>query len=266
MSTEPTPSRRSRGELRELVVSAAIDLIRTEGLGVVSTTLTYQRVFEHLEATKGIRVTRASVHERIWDSQLGFQTDVLAAVDPWNTASPAATLDPAFDVFERTSDWPPLDRMREMTRVAADLTQVASEADPLYYSWVGMTMSLAKDPSVDFDSEAVIADSVGQANKEILSRVMDILRTLGGALGVRPKTDLFQNSEDGWLLLVMLGTSLSEGATVRTRFSADELPNVWLATGQEGELQEWTAFAVGYWALLQAFIEIDPEVHPDLVD
>ena len=51
MDGEPTARRRSRAELRELVMTAALDLLRTEGLGAVPMTLTYQRVFDHLEAT-----------------------------------------------------------------------------------------------------------------------------------------------------------------------------------------------------------------------
>jgi hypothetical protein len=78
MDGEPTARRRSRAELRELVMTAALDLLRTEGLGAVPMTLTYQRVFDHLEATTGVRVTRASVHERIWESQEAFRAEVLA--------------------------------------------------------------------------------------------------------------------------------------------------------------------------------------------
>lgn len=265
MSTEPTPSRRSRSELRELVVSAAIDLIRTEGLGVVSTTLTYQRVFEHLEATKGIRVTRASVHERIWDSQSDFQNAVLLRANHWETTT-GETLDHALEAFARTDGLSPWLRLREMTRVSATHALAAAESDPLYYSWVGATMSMAKDSNVDAAKMRDLADATAAAYAEIDDRIIGLLVSLANVLGFRPKANLFRDPDSGLQLIARLGVALSEGASVRTRFDPRQLPDRILPTGPDGEDQTWSEFALGYWALLQAFIEIDPEVHPDLVD
>jgi len=264
MTDHPT-SRRSRSELRELVMDAAIDLIRREGLGAVSTTLTYQRVFDHLEETRGIRVTRASVHERIWNSQEEFRTAALIEARPWATSA-EVTVEPALAVFAETEGMDPLNRMREMTRIAASVTQLSADEDPLYYSWVGMTMAMAKDPAADPTERATLEQAVAESYAEITASVMDVLRVLSVAIGVRPRADLFHSAEDGWRLLVKLGTALSEGSTVRTRFDPEEMPDVYLRTGPNGELQKWSAFAAGYWALLQTFLEVDPETHPDLVD
>jgi hypothetical protein len=262
MSAQPVPTRRSRDELRELVMSAALELIRSEGLGAVSTTLTYQKVFDHLEKTHGIRVTRASVHERIWSSQDDFRLDALIEARPWTTTA-EITVEPALEVFVQTEGMAALDRMKEMTRVAAELTQLAADQDPLYYSWVGMTMTMAKDPSIRPDHREVLEAAVSDAYAQITSSVMSVLRVLGEALGLRPRLDLFDSADDGWTVIVKLGTALSEGVTVRTRLSETELPPLMLATGPNGEFQKWSAFAAGYWALLQTFLEIDPEAHPD---
>jgi hypothetical protein len=264
MKDQPT-TRRTRGELRELVMNAATDLIRREGLGAVSTTLTYQRVFDHLEETQGIRVTRASVHERIWNSQEEFRTAVLIEARPWATTA-EVTVEPALEVFAETEGMDPLDRMREMTRVAASVSQLSADEDPLYYSWVGMTMTMAKDPAADPKERATLERAVADAYAEINASVMEVLRVLSVAVGVRPRTDLFPSAEHGWRLLVKLGTALSEGSTVRTRFDPGEMPDEYMKTGPNGELQKWSAFAAGYWALLQTFLEVDPEVHPDLTD
>ena len=76
-----TPARRTRDETRRLVLEAAVDLVRRDGLGAEPTTITYQKVFDHLEETKGVRITRASVHERIWENQREFQFDVILAAN-----------------------------------------------------------------------------------------------------------------------------------------------------------------------------------------
>ena len=198
MSEPPVSSRRSRDELRDLVMSAALELIRTEGLGAVSTTLTYQRVFDHLEETQGIRVTRASVHERIWNSQEEFRLDALIEARPWAT-TPEITVEPALEVFAVTNRLGPLDRMREMTRVAAEVTQLTADRDPLYYSWVGMTMAMAKDPSICVAHRRILESAVADAYSEITATVMKVLRVLAEALGLRPRAGSSDWQETGWM-------------------------------------------------------------------
>ena len=210
--TRPT-KRRSREELRDLVLGAALDLIRAEGLGVEPTTVTYQRVFDHLEEREGVRVTRASVHERIWDSQEHFQHDVLLRASLSESGIPATT-DVAIETYERTVGLDSVARMMEMTRSAAP------------------------------------------AN-------LALLRSIGSAIGMRPRRDLFPAGVDGFEVIAQLGIALSEGISVRTRFDKGELPDVELRTGPDGELQSWTAFAAGYWALLNTFLEVDPDAHRD---
>ena len=68
--------RRSRKELRRLLVEAGTELLLEEGLGTGAEHLTFKRVFERLESTTGVRVTNASVIGRIWDSQDDFQTGI----------------------------------------------------------------------------------------------------------------------------------------------------------------------------------------------
>ncbi|MBV8462367.1 MAG: hypothetical protein JO368_03680, partial [Acidimicrobiales bacterium] len=72
--------RRSREELRELLVNAGVELLIDEGLGSGAGHLTFKRVFEWLEQNAGVRVTNASVIGRIWDNQSDYQTDVLVAI------------------------------------------------------------------------------------------------------------------------------------------------------------------------------------------
>lgn len=261
---QPTP-RRTRAQLKTLVLEAAADLLRSEGLRAVPSSITYQRVFQYLADSKGIRITRGSVHERIWQSQEEFQLEALARVDPWNIAQNDSVLAPALAEFERTAGAHPFDRMMAMIRVAAPSTQTASETDPLYYAWVGMTMMLARELEPGDAQTERVAAAVRRANRETIERVGVAIRVLGETLGVRPRSDLFEEQEEGWRLVLQLGASLSEGATVRTRFDPGELPDVVMRTGPDGEAQEWTAFAAGYWALLHTFLEIDPEAHPDLV-
>ncbi len=64
--------------IRDLVVQAGLDVIDRDGLGLRAEAITYSKVFAYIEDEYGIRVTRGSVHERIWANQDEFRYDVLA--------------------------------------------------------------------------------------------------------------------------------------------------------------------------------------------
>lgn len=73
-------TRRSRDELRQLMVDAGCELLSQRGLAFDPPNLTYANVFAHIEQTHGILLHRSQVHGRIWDSQDHFRVDVVTAV------------------------------------------------------------------------------------------------------------------------------------------------------------------------------------------
>ena len=74
------PRRRTRAELRALLLDAGVEVLLEEGLGTGAEHLTFKRVFDRVAATSGFRVTNASVIGRIWDNQAEFQSAVLTSV------------------------------------------------------------------------------------------------------------------------------------------------------------------------------------------
>lgn len=262
MSRSP---RRSREETRELVLGAALELVRSRGLGVEPMTLTYQQVFDHLEATRGVRVTRASVHERLWASQEEFQLDVILRVSSMDTGLDAA-VEVAAESIARTANAHPLDRLRDLGRTAPNAVLRIASQDPLFYSWVGYTLSIAKDASTPATKRARLAEQASREYADAEKRGADLVRLLSGAIGVRPIRSLFNSDDEGFQTIARLGLTLAEGAIVRMRFEEDELPNIVLKTGPDGEEQTWTAFAAGYWALLNTFLEVDPDADTTTTD
>ncbi len=69
-------SRRTRSELRELMIEAGCELVRRRGLAFDPPSLTYANVFSHIEQTRGFRLHRSQVHGRIWESQDHYRIDV----------------------------------------------------------------------------------------------------------------------------------------------------------------------------------------------
>ena len=78
--SEPAPTRRSRSEIRALMMEAGQAILVEQGLGVGAQDLTFKRVFDRVAATHGIRLTNASVIRRAWENQAEFQDDVLLSV------------------------------------------------------------------------------------------------------------------------------------------------------------------------------------------
>ena len=76
---EAKPSRRSRSQLRELVLTAAVELLFRDGAQLRPDLLTYSTVLKHLQDVQGVTVNRSSIHPRIWTSNEAFRLDVLAA-------------------------------------------------------------------------------------------------------------------------------------------------------------------------------------------
>jgi hypothetical protein len=85
--TDTTPkTRRSRAELEELMIEGGVAVLDDHGVEVQISSVTYARVFEHLERTAGIKVTYGSVHERIWDSIQAFQLAVIERSALWESS------------------------------------------------------------------------------------------------------------------------------------------------------------------------------------
>lgn len=70
-------SRRPRGQLRKLVLTAAVELLYRDGPNLKPDLLSYASVFGHLRETRGFTVHRSSVHGRIWANNDEYRTEVL---------------------------------------------------------------------------------------------------------------------------------------------------------------------------------------------
>jgi hypothetical protein len=80
-------TRRSRAELKELMIEGGTEVLRELGVETQLSSVSYAKVFEHLERTRGVRVTYGSVHERIWNSLQEYQLSVIERAGVWDHAA-----------------------------------------------------------------------------------------------------------------------------------------------------------------------------------
>ena len=76
---QPGP-RRSKEEIRSLLMAAGRALLDEDGLGVVAGDLPFKRALDRVASDTGVRLTNASVIRRVWENQADYRTDVLAAI------------------------------------------------------------------------------------------------------------------------------------------------------------------------------------------
>ena len=255
---EPPARRRSRSELRELILEAGYEVLLADGLGLGTDALTYKRVFDHLEQTQGIRVTRGSVHERIWDSQREFQLDVLTRAARWDaTYSMGQTSEAVAGILATADLDTPEARsqaLKEAIRVGARVNLEASESDDMWKLWEGVAavISVQKGIAADIDPIRAEVNASYKATTDTLVSFFDsMIDTLG--LGVRPELGL--TKDDAVRKYAMAVTALSEGSSLRRRYATEYTFEFDLPTGPNGEREIWDLFSLGFWALSVFFFE-----------
>jgi hypothetical protein len=76
--------RRPRAELKELMIQGGVEVLQELGVETQLSSVSYAKVFEHVERTHGVRITYGSVHERIWNSLQEYQLSVIERAGVWD--------------------------------------------------------------------------------------------------------------------------------------------------------------------------------------
>lgn len=118
--------RRSRQELRNLVIAAGVELLLRDGLELRPDSISYAAVFARVKERHGTVVNRASVHQRFWRSHEEFCLEVLAA---W-VRSNAELVDLDVRPGEEPAD-PPTGNQRRAHAVERIRTVIGADTDAL---------------------------------------------------------------------------------------------------------------------------------------
>lgn len=79
--------RRPRAELKELMLQGGVEVLQDLGVETQLSSVSYAKVFEHVERTQGVRITYGSVHERIWNSLQEYQLAVIERAGVWDQST-----------------------------------------------------------------------------------------------------------------------------------------------------------------------------------
>jgi len=245
--------RQSRGELRDVLLRSAREVVEEEGIETGTSNLTFKRVFERVELETGRHVTNASVIGRIWTNQAEFQADVLTAIAR-DEGRPEVdrTLRAVAGVLDRVDLGSPDSRLRaqrELCRVGGGASSSAIADSQNWSLWISV-LTIATTHS-DVEQRDRIAIALAEGYEWVTVFWEGIYQWLLEFLGFRIRKPMTTRQ------FTMAVTALGEGCSLREHVDGHLAPIV-LPSGDGGEDQEWTLFGVGLDALVRQFFEPDP--------
>ncbi len=250
----PRTTRRTRAELEQLLLAAGRELLVRDGITLGLDSITFKRVFDHLEASRGIRVTYASVIERIWRDQSAFHIGVVLSVldqtfsdDPFFDESLQRMVTVATNADRSTPEgrW---NALFEVCRVGADDNLMLLQNDVWWPLWLNVWTWLAT--TAETPTTAVLAEALRKnytASDDVYESLFSLfIRHLG--FREAPGFTLAQ-------IDTMLAWS-AEGAAIRQRVDPAALEPV----PHDG--QRWTPLGLSFKAIVMLALELVPDWTP----
>jgi hypothetical protein len=249
--------RRTRAELRQLMVDTGMAILAEDGLRM-GTDLTFKRVFERLAADTGVRLTNASIIRRVWEDQAAYQSDIMATVvtDFDEAGQMDASLEllvPLLASFDRSTPEARWEAVLEFGRIATEIAIAARVGHRGWELFIGVWVVSVTNPQAKEDKELRRAltegmDATGAAWNRLVGAVHEYL-----GVRVREGLTLAQHCESA--------AAMAAGFALR-QASRDERQVYMMPTGPGGELREWTLFGIALEGLALKYLELIPDWQP----
>jgi len=253
-ASRPARARRSREELRSIVLDAGRDVLLSEGLGTGAEHLSFKRVLSHVEATRGIRITNASVIGRIWENQEEFQLDVINSVANFQGDEEVAltyeALASAIDLVDVSTPERRRASLAELIRVACGQYMSAASTSAATIQMALVTYVAASQAT---SGDNPLLASYRETNAR-LTRRYEELYTLGlQACGwrVRPQYSMHD--------VASLLSAIAEGLLLHGLVDPDAFRPTVLVRELDGAEVEWTPQGLTMNSLVEFYCEPDPD-------
>jgi hypothetical protein len=219
-----TDSQQDRPPLRQLLLTAGVEVLERDGLGLGAQSLSYSRVFDHLDLEYGVRVTRASVHERIWDSHADFRRDVVARAMELLPTNPfgvqaEALRSAVLDMY--TAGWSADQRAAGFARMFTPRALETLLSMPVFRDI--QTAKAMASPCSDPLAAKVLHGPLAERAAITRAHFRDRMATITTGLGLRSRSELGLSESVARELGGSLVANLLIGAALETTAGADEL-------------------------------------------
>lgn len=249
--------RRSKDELRELMVSTGERLLLQDGIALTPYSLTYATVFEHVKATRGVTLHRSAIHKHIWSSQGEFQTDVLAEAARYDTGESLTSAKRAMaaQVAIRNPDGTVNQRQMilDSTLAIVQAQMHVSTSSSSFRRWQSIKASML---SHDAGEHVVgLRQAVSDRYEDLVADFVETYRSIFPLVGLQVNPDLKLDEAKAHHLFAVLGAAFTSGADYNTSAGATlatETVDLPRADGT-GRSDAWPIQAMASLALLDLF-------------
>jgi hypothetical protein len=231
-----------------------------EGLDIGVDHINYTKVFDHLEETTGIRVTRGSVHERIWDSQRDFQRELVVRAAGWQfEQSTAASLEAVSAVIGAADTSTHAGRdagLKEAIRVGTRTNLDGADEDDLWGVWQGITGAFTASMA-ESEELAPVVEAVRRSYEALSDEFVALHGQITEALGWKLRDDLDLAGADLRRMVASVAAALADGLGFREKFTGKltfEIP-----TGPHGEMQPWDHLGYSLWIMINSVYSNPPD-------
>ena len=246
--------RRSREELRDLVIAAGVQVFLRDGLRLEAGSLTYASVFAHLKRTRGIVVHRSTVHQRIWSSQDEFRAEVLAETAHSGTTESMTAIHQAMaaQAVSRHPDGAVNHRqlILDNTLATASAQMEVATSSPTFNRWqlVKATL-LARPPGPHAD---LLQAAVERRYEDMLTVFSDTYRAVLPLVGLEVNPELGIDEDQAYHLFAAICATLSTGADYNISAGAQLACREFSLASADGSgrRQSWPVPAIGALAVL----------------
>jgi len=249
--------RRSKVELRDLLVSTGERLLLQDGIALTPYSLTYAAVFEHVKETRGVTLHRSAIHKHIWSSQAEFQTDVLAEAARYDTGESLTSAKQAMaaQVAIRNPDGSVNQRQMilDSTLAIVQAQMHVSTYSSSFRRWQSIKASMLSHDAGEH--VAGLRQAVSDRYEDLVADFVETYRSIFPLVGLQVNPDLKLDEAKAHHLFAVLGAAFTSGADYNTSAGATlatetiDLPR---ADGS-GRSDVWPVQALASLALLDLF-------------
>ena len=251
-------TRRTRAELREMMLTAGKDVLFTIEPTLGFEQLTYSTVFQHLETEYDQKVTIGSVHERIWKNQRDFQLAVIADAlrDPLAVA-PDDALERAADVITNTDISTPAARryaLQSAVRLSSYHWNAPTHAREIDLAHIVRFRLWALGP--DHSEAEGFTEAITDIRTRSIEGYANVVRMIMKFVGVRVRPQA-GDTDEVVHTIALLGNATMVGLQTDV-LELSETSRL-IPSGPNGELEEWFPDSIALWAYVQAMFELEDE-------